>query len=84
MRAFQKVGEVAEHDAGGGHGFAGVGQQAFGADVGATMNMVLGLRRILAALRAAGGSVSNSGRFGVALHMRMLLGPWGAANNTCS
>lgn len=26
MRAFQKAGEVAEHDAGGGHGFTGVGQ----------------------------------------------------------
>lgn len=36
-------GDVAAHDARGGEGFAGVGQQAFVVLVGATWNMVLGL-----------------------------------------
>ncbi|CAI8836390.1 hypothetical protein EMIT0P294_11062 [Pseudomonas sp. IT-P294] len=34
MWAFEKVGEVTEHDAGAGQGFAGVAQQTFGVYVG--------------------------------------------------
>jgi|RhiMetStandDraft_4_1073278.scaffolds.fasta_scaffold38748_2 hypothetical protein len=46
MRALHKPREVTGHDAGRGKGFAGVGQQGFGVDIGTMTNIGLGLHMV--------------------------------------
>ncbi|MNW08073.1 hypothetical protein D3C71_2047860 [compost metagenome] len=59
MRALQKSSKIAGHDAGRGEGFAGVGQEGFGVDVGGDEKHRAGVAWWCRGFRGIGGGFEH-------------------------